>query len=640
MQKRRLQAVLVVLFVVFCFCFPSCAYSRPRQQVVVRVGVYEDYPFIFTSGQNKVQGIYADILRFIAAHEGLKLEYVKGTFEEGLKRLESGSIDVMTSIAYSPERAERFDFNNKAVFTNWGILYKRTGLNVDSILDLEGLTVAIEAGDIYGQYFKGLVGQFGIKCRFIKVSSVQGVFEAVLKGEAACGVVNRIFGKLQESNYPVEATNVIFKPVELRFAFPRGKSNTLRQIIDFHLAQMQKDPQSVLNKSLAKWLGGVNEENPIPSWVYVLMVVLGILVIALSMGGYRVLKENWDQARELLANKRELIRQKTFFEKLFEGIPDAVALEDPLTFKVIKINRTFTDMFGYSPEEAEGKVLRNLVVPEDRMNEADLHIKMAREGKNVERVTIRKSKEGRDIHVLFKQIPIILDGRFEVILNTYTDVGHLAELARKYKIARDKAREDLEQAERLWEETIEILAEIVEMRDPYTCSHQKRVSYLAAAIAIEMGLPKEAVRLLRLAGLIHDIGKIAVPSEILNKPGALSDIEMEIIRTHPQKGYELLMNMSRRTRLAEIVYQHHERLDGSGYPRGLSGDAICLEARILAVADVMEAMLSHRPYRSAFSLDEVIAEITEGKGLLYDARVVDACVRLFKCKGFTLDSAP
>lgn len=130
-------------------------------------------------------------------------------------------------------------------------------------------------------------------------------------------------------------------------------------------------------------------------------------------------------------------------------------------------------MFGYSPEEAEGEVLRNLVVPEDRMNEADLHIKMAREGKNVERVTIRKSKEGRDIHVLFKQIPIILDGRFEVILNTYTDVGYLAELARKYKIARDKAREDLEQAERLWEETIEILAEIVEMRDPYTCSHQK-----------------------------------------------------------------------------------------------------------------------------------------------------------------------
>ena len=102
MQKRRLQAVLVVLFVVFCFCFPSCAYSRPRQQVAVRVGVYKDYPFIFTSGQNKVQGIYADILRFIAAHEGLKLEYVKGTFEEGLKRLESGSIDVMTSIAYSP----------------------------------------------------------------------------------------------------------------------------------------------------------------------------------------------------------------------------------------------------------------------------------------------------------------------------------------------------------------------------------------------------------------------------------------------------------------------------------------------------------------------------------------------------------
>ncbi|HCD71269.1 MAG TPA: hypothetical protein DEQ04_01730, partial [Thermovirga lienii] len=147
-------------------------------------------------------------------------------------------------------------------------------------------------------------------------------------------------------------------------------------------------------------------------------------------------------------------------------------------------------------------------------------------------------------------------------------------------------------------------------------------------------------RLVKLAGLVHDIGKVAVPAEILNKPGRLSDVEMEIVRTHPQKGYELLRKLTHRPVLAEVVYAHHERLDGSGYPRGLSGEDIPIEARILAVADVVEAMVSHRPFRSALTLEEALEEIKAGKGILYDHKVVEACVELFERESFSFEDAP
>jgi putative nucleotidyltransferase with HDIG domain len=178
------------------------------------------------------------------------------------------------------------------------------------------------------------------------------------------------------------------------------------------------------------------------------------------------------------------------------------------------------------------------------------------------------------------------------------------------------------------------------MRDPYTYDHQRRVSFLSEALAKKLGLSEERIRLVKLAGLVHDIGKVAVPAEILNKPGRLSDVEMEIVRTHPQKGYELLRKLTHRPVLAEIVYAHHERLDGSGYPRGLSGKDIPIEARILAVADVVEAMVSHRPFKSALTLEETLEEIKAGKGILYDRRVVEACVELFERGSFSFEDAP
>ncbi|NNN08741.1 MAG: HD domain-containing protein [Acidimicrobiaceae bacterium] len=194
-------------------------------------------------------------------------------------------------------------------------------------------------------------------------------------------------------------------------------------------------------------------------------------------------------------------------------------------------------------------------------------------------------------------------------------------------------RESLRQTVSAFEGTLAALTQITDVRDPYTQGHQSRVGTLAGEIALCLGLDPELIRLIRLAGGVHDVGKISVPAEILNKPGRLTTIEYEMVQTHPQVGWNILSKASLPWPIPEVALAHHERLDGSGYPFGLSGDAIILPARIVAVADVMEAMGNRRPYRPALGIDDALAEIVAGRGTRYDASVVDACVAAFE-EGF------
>jgi putative nucleotidyltransferase with HDIG domain len=176
---------------------------------------------------------------------------------------------------------------------------------------------------------------------------------------------------------------------------------------------------------------------------------------------------------------------------------------------------------------------------------------------------------------------------------------------------------------------IQVLEQTVEIRDPYTAGHQRRVADLARAIAEAMRLSEDRIDGIRIAGIIHDIGKIYVPAEILSKPRRLSQIEFNLIKTHSQVGYDVLKAIDFPWPVAKIILQHHERIDGTGYPHNLRGDEIMLEARILGVADVVEAMASHRPYRPALGVDAALQEISQNKGILYEPGVVDACIRVF-----------
>jgi len=202
--------------------------------------------------------------------------------------------------------------------------------------------------------------------------------------------------------------------------------------------------------------------------------------------------------------------------------------------------------------------------------------------------------------------------------------------------AEDALQQTLKSLRKAVSSTIQVIVSTLEARDPYTAGHQIRVADLTRAIATEMNFSKDRIEGVFMAASIHDIGKLSVPAEILSKPGKLTETEFSLIKEHSKKGYEILKNVESAWPLAEIVYQHHERMDGSGYPRNLKGDEILMEARILAVADVVEAMASHRPYRPTLGIDAALKEIEDNRGVLYDADVVDVCLRLFREKGFQL----
>lgn len=207
----------------------------------------------------------------------------------------------------------------------------------------------------------------------------------------------------------------------------------------------------------------------------------------------------------------------------------------------------------------------------------------------------------------------------------------------KKKQVENELRQSQERVQRTIEATVRALATTIEMRDPYTAGHQRRVASLALDIAEEMGLTKERIDSIKIAGVIHDIGKIYVPIEILTRPGKLSDYELDVIKAHPKYGHDIMSDTEVPKPVADVVMQHHERVNGSGYPDGKKGQDILLESRILSVADVVEAMSSHRPYRSALGVDVALEEVEKFAGVFYDPAVADACLNLFKKKGYKLE---
>ncbi|MBA7644705.1 Cyclic di-GMP phosphodiesterase response regulator RpfG [subsurface metagenome] len=215
--------------------------------------------------------------------------------------------------------------------------------------------------------------------------------------------------------------------------------------------------------------------------------------------------------------------------------------------------------------------------------------------------------------------------------------GKIAELE-KVKLKCNQVDKKLKQAYKklvkFIEGTANIITKVVETRDPYSTGHQQRVSKLATVIAQEMKLPQDKIEGTRIASLVHDIGKVNLPTEIISKPGKLIDVEFNLIKNYPKVGCDILRKVDFPWPIAEIVLQHQEKIDGSGYPRGLKGDEICIEAKILGVANVVEAMSSYKSYRPALSIDEALAEIAENKNILFDLEVVDTCIKLFKEKEF------
>lgn len=348
------------------------------------------------------------------------------------------------------------------------------------------------------------------------------------------------------------------------------------------------------------------------------------------------LRAIWGTQRDVTARKvaEERLREaEERYRSLVEQIPGVVYLLDlerPLPQKTVYISPQVQTLFGFSPEEwlADPELWVRQIHPEDRARVVETAQVLNGERQPYDLTYRIVTRDGRTLWIR-NLVNVIRgpDGTARFAHGILLDITPL-------KRAEEERLAFARRVERAFQEVVEAFSAAMDLRDPYTAGHQRRVAELACAIAQELGLAEERVRGLRVAALLHDVGKaLFVPIEILSKPGKLTDLEMALIREHPRAGYEILRRVEFPWPVAEIVHQHHERLDGSGYPRGLKGEAILLEARILAVADVVEAMSSHRPYRPALGVEAALAEIREMAGKLYDPKVVEACLRVF-ARGF------
>lgn len=327
--------------------------------------------------------------------------------------------------------------------------------------------------------------------------------------------------------------------------------------------------------------------------------------------------------------EQQLVKERNMLNRIMKTSPSGIMVIDG-NGKIIFANKRVREVFNLPKEKIDGSQYDSRAwcitdLDGNPISDENLPInKVLASGKPVygARVIMTLTND-RPVYLFVNAAPVIeKSGCISEVVITFDDITQQCRNEKKIIETIGKLRKSLD-------DTILAMAMIVEKRDPYTAGHQERVAGLAVAIAKNINLSEKQINGIRMAGIIHDIGKMSIPSEILSKPSKLSDFEFALVKQHAETGYNILETINFPYPVAQIVYQHHERLDGSGYPRGLKGNNILLDARILAVADVVEAISSHRPYRPALGIDKAMEEISENKGILYDPAVADACLKLF-----------
>jgi len=346
-------------------------------------------------------------------------------------------------------------------------------------------------------------------------------------------------------------------------------------------------------------------------------LALTILLIPAAVLSWFLLRVN---------GRQKILKERVeFYAQLFYATTDSIIVHD-LEGKCIYANERACQFYGYDEEELLKINLYELNAPEQLDTvKAKIAELIEKNQLTFESIHVCKNKPLAPVEI---SSLIIESGGRKLIVSAVCDIS-------KRKRTEEELRQTSLRLQRAIEGAINAVALTTEIRDPYTAGHQHRVAKLACSIGRELGLSNEQIEGVRVAGTLHDIGKIYVPAEILSRPGRLRQNEINLVKDHAQVGYDLLSTIEFPWPVAQIVLQHHERVNGSGYPHGLSGDNILIEAKIMSVADVVEAMASHRPYRPALSIEEALLEISQQRGVLYSPEAVDACIKVFTQRGFT-----
>jgi len=632
LKKYLILFICLILF--YIILIPTAVSAS--EPITLSVGVYENQPKIFTDDKGSASGFWPDIINYIALKEGWKIEWVRGTWAQCSERLENGEIDLMPDVSFTEPRSKKYAFSRETVLVSWTRIYARKGAGIQSILDLEGKKIGVMTGSVNFTGtggIKELIDKFDFNCTFVETDNYSEVFELLKKREVDAGVTNKDFGNKHEKDFDIDRTPIIFRPSHLQFAFPLDSSLTphLLERIDYHIKELKEDKDSIYYQSLENWLTvKVDEKQVTPVWLYYILIGIGGIALLLFGGNFILRSQVRFKTKELREDitqrkkAEESLRQSERRYRFLAEQPGQMIYDYNILSGKINWSGDIEGVTGFNFDyfrKVDIASWRNLIHADNRKNALALLDNAMKNGKKYNIDYRLKCKDGT-----YKFIEdngfFLLDknGKAYQILGIMKDIS--------------KRKESEEKLKKTMDATIETMSKIIEIRDPYTSGHQQGVSQLASAIAKELNLSPDNIEGIRIASLIHDIGKISIPTEILSKSTTLSDLEFSLIKEHSQTGYNILKSIVFSFPVAQIVLQHHERINGSGYPNKLNGDKILLEAKIIGVADVVEAMSSHRPYRPALGIDAALEEITQNRGILYDTKVVDTCLKLFKEKGF------
>jgi PAS domain S-box-containing protein len=647
-QFPRLRIfALLLLFSGFAFQFPLSPALAEKSPNEIYAGVHRDFPpqYAIDEKTGKPAGFAIETMNEIARRAGLKINYI--VFNDWPlmhSALKEGRIDIIPNIGIAKNRAADMDFTLPLETYNISIFVRSSATDIQNIDGLQGQKVAVVTYNIG----LSIIQEYG-KAMPVIYKSLDEAFLSLLSGNTDALVYPEPSVFLVARRSKLEARiKTAGKPLlEIKRAIAVGKGkpelfNRLNKEVNTFIATPE------YAKIYAKWHG-----SPESYWNARLVLIASGILIALIIILFAVwhflslirlnrnLKNSIEKQKEAEEEIRALLesvqQEKTRLSSLVNSITDEVWFADSQK-RFSLANPSALRQFCIDPDQTVEveSLAKNLVVlrPDGSV-------------RPVEEAPPLRALSGEVVTNQEEIIKIPASGEFryrqvnaapvrDTAGNIIGSVSVVRDITEK-KQAEEELQRTVENLRRAINTTIQVMVSAVETRDPYTAGHQARSADLARAIAMEMGLPQEKIAAIRMAGSIHDIGKLSIPAEILSKPTKLSDLEFALIKEHTRRGFEMLKDVESPWPLAEIVFQHHERMDGSGYPRNLKGEEILIEARILTVADVVEAMASHRPYRPGRGIEAALEEIEKNSGIFYDNTVVDACLRLFREKGFKLE---
>lgn len=660
--RRIMKAIrlLIDFALIVAALAASTAHAENRP---IRVGLYQNQPKVFMNENGLPDGLFVDLLDSIALREGWTVEYVVGEWDVCMRRLVAGEIDLMPDVAYSAERDLQYDFHDTPVTLLWSRLYAPAASSIKNLPDLDGKRIAVLRGSIQERVFEQLMNGFGYSVSLVPASSFEEAFALTAGGEADAAVANHLFGDCFYRNYGLVKTGIEFNRVELFYATAESRNRDLLAAIDRHLNQWIEQPNSPYFRVLAKWTE--KKRYSLPS--YIGWTIAGILVLLIGAAGMilllrhqvRLRTRHLERANVALRESDDRHRRqaerlaalRTIDQAITASVDSQATLRILLKQVVEQLKVDAAGMLSYDPRlqilaYAAGHGFRTGGYERSRMKLGEgIAGRAALERRLLMVDDVLASPDALRKEMLIDEgfvsrvvVPFVAKDELKGVLEIFHRerlapnaewIEFLETLAGQAAIAIDSAQlfEDLQRSaaelQQAYDATIEGWSRALDLRDRETEGHTQRVLEMTVKMARAAGIAEEEIVHVRRGALLHDIGKMGVPDRILNKPDKLSDDEWEIMRRHPGLAYEMLNPIAYLHPALDIPYCHHEKWDGTGYPRGLKSDEIPLAARLFAVVDVWDALMSDRPYRRSWPEEQVFEYIRSQSGKHFDPRAVD-----------------